>query len=278
MRTVKYITAIVVLLGFLGYVCYDIFFPNGFDDYDEEAKKATKKTALTIGAPNNISSLPIWIAEEDSLFHKYNVDITVKDYTDQLDCDMAFASGKINMEITDPERADWLKIEKKQVFSELHKLPMPYALVASHSARLTSMTQLKNKLIAHSRHSIYSYALNHCLDSIKMKRDSAYVMQINNPNVAMLMLHNAELDASFMPEPFVSLAKSMGHKPLYKNYTQAQLIAKSSIKSDDLKRFNKAYAEALKLIRTNGVKHYTALIARHCKCSPQFDKELKIKF
>ena len=131
MRTLKYIVAILTVIGFIGYVCYDIFFPNGFDYDEEAAKRKLHKAALNIGAMNNISSLPIWVAEKDSIFDSLQVDISVRDYTDQLECDMAFANKKINIEITDPKRAEWLKKEKKVDFSELAKLPIPYALMAN---------------------------------------------------------------------------------------------------------------------------------------------------
>jgi len=278
MRTLKYTFLITVVVGFIAYVCYDIFFPNGFSSEEDEAKATVKKTALNIGAPNNISSLPIWVAEEDSIFDSLRVDITVKNYTDQLDCDVAFAEGKINLAITDPKRAEWLKTVKKQDFTELHTLPMPYALIACHNARLNTLQQLKDKLIAHTRNSSYSNSFAHCLDSIHLNRDSVYITQVNNPNVAMLMLHNAELDASFLPEPYISLAKAMGHNVLYKNETEALLIANAKLNESQYKAFNQAYDEAVKRIRKNGLKHYTELIARRCKCSNQFEKNLKVKF
>lgn len=277
MRKLKYTVAIAVVVGLLAYICIDIFFPNGFGG-DKDKNAVAKKTVLNIGAPNNIASLPIWVAEEDSIFDSLRVDITVKNYTDQLSCDMDFASSKINLAITDPKRAEWLKNTKHVNYNELHSLPMPYAMVACHNARVTTIKQLKNKLVAHTRHSSYSEALQHSLDSVKLSRDSVYLVQVNNPSVAMLMLHNAELDAAFIPEPFMSLAKAMGHNALYTNYTKAHLISKPDIEEAQLKAFNKAYGEALKRIRKNGVKHYTELISRRCKCSPQFDKQLNVKF
>lgn len=277
LRKLKYIVAISVVVGLLAYICIDIFFPNGFGDSDDNAK-AEKKTALTIGIPNNISSLPIWVAEEDSIFDSLRVDISVKNFTDPMDCDVAFANGKTNLCVTEPKRAEWLNTSMKQNFSELHKLPLPYAMVACHNSRLASIPQLKNKLVAITRNSTYSSALQHCLDSVRLHKDSVYLAQINNPNVAMLMLHNAELDAVFMPEPYISLAKAMGHNTLYTSHTDALLIAKRDIDAAQLSAFNKAFDEALRRIRKDGVNHYADLIARRCKCSPQFEKELKVKF
>lgn len=278
LRTFKYIIAFIVVIGFVGYVCYDIFFPNGFGADANDETDNVRKTALNIGIPNNIASLPVWIAEEEGIFDSLKVDISVKNYTDQLDCDMAFADGKINMEITDPKRADWLKAERNQSFVELYKLPMPYAMMASHNARISNLTQMKDKMLAVTRHSSYSESAFHCLDSIKMNRDSVYIVQINNPAVASLMLHNGELDATFLPEPFISIAKTMGHNVLYYNYTQALLISKTDVAEADTKLFKKAMGEALKRIRKKGLSSYSELIARRCKCSKQFEKELKIRF
>ncbi len=278
MRTLKYIVAILVLVGFVGYVCYDIFFPNGFG-YDEEgAKRNQHKAALNIGAMNNISSLPIWVAEKDSIFDSLRVDINVCEYSDQLDCDMAFFNKKINIEITDPKRADWLKSEKKVAFTELSKLPMPYAMMANHKARLSSVTQLKDKMLAVTRHSTFNEQAYHCIDSVGLKRDSVYVVQINDHNVALQMLQNNELDATFLTEPYITLSKIMGHNSLYSNSSQALLIARSDADQKEIKKFQQAYDEALKRIRRNGVKYYTKLIADRCKCSPQFEKDLNVKF
>lgn len=278
MRTLKYIVAILALVGFVGYVCYDIFFPNGFDYDEEAAKRKQHKAVLNIGALNNISSLPIWVAEEDSIFDSLRVDISVRDYTDQLDCDMAFANKKINIEITGPKRAEWLKKEKKTDFTELAKLPMPYAMMANHKARLSSIKQLKDKMLAATRLSLFHEEAYHCIDSVGLKRDSVYVVQINNHNVAMQMLQNNELDASFLTEPYITLAKIMGHNALYSNKAEALLIARTDADQKELKKFQQAYNEAIKRIRTNGVEHYTKLIADRCQCSPQFGKDLKVKF
>ncbi len=278
MRTIKYIAAILVLVGFVGYVCYDIFFPNGFD-YDEEAEmRKQHKAVLNIGALNNISSLPIWVAEKDSIFDSLQVDISVRDYTDQLECDMAFANKKINIEITDPKRADWLKTAKKTSFSEVAKLPMPYAILANRKARLSSISQLKDKMLATTRHSLFYEQAYHCIDSVKLKRDSVYVVQINNHNIALQMLQNNELDAAFLTEPYITLAKVMAHNSLYSNFSEALLIARDDADQKEMKKFRQAYDEAIKRIRKNGVKHYTKLIAERCECSPQFEKDLKVKF
>lgn len=278
MRTLKYIAAIAVVVGLLAYICIDIFFPNGFGDNDADKAEKVKNTALNIGLPNNIASLPIWVAEEDSIFDSLRVDITVKDFSDPMDCDVAFANGKMNLCITEPKRAEWIANARKATYSEVMKLPMPYAMVTSHSARLTNIKQLKDKLVACTRNSTYTTALQHCLDSVKLSKDSVYITQISNPNIAMLMLHNSELDAAFVPEPYISLGKVMGHKQLYSAYTDALLISKQDLSADQLKSFNLAIGEALKRIRKNGIGHYAALIARRCKCSQQFEKELKVKF
>lgn len=279
MRTLKYIVAILTLVGFVGYVCYDIFFPNGFGNDDEGAGGKKKKTMLNIGALNNISSLPIWVAEKDSIFDSLKVDINVVDYSDQLDCDVAFAGNKVNIEITDPKRADWLKQEKKTSFTELYKLPMPYAMIANHKARLSSISQLKDKMLAVTRLSTFYDQAYHCIDSVGLKRDSVYVVQINNHNVALQMLQNNELDATFLTEPYATLSKIMGHNSLYAQPSaKAVLIARTDADKKEMKKFQQAYDEALKRIRRNGVKYYTKLISERCQCSPQFEKDLDVKF
>ncbi|MCF0244448.1 MAG: transporter substrate-binding domain-containing protein [Bacteroidaceae bacterium] len=277
MRTLKYIFFISVVVGFTVYAIIDIFFPNGFFGDDEEDNKP-KKTALNIGAPNSISSLPVWVAEEDSIFDSLQVDITVKHFTDQLDCDMAFVKGKINLSISDQERVEWMKKKYDVKYNELRRLPYPYSIVANRKARITKFTQLKDKMLAVTRHSTYAKAAQHCIDSVKMKSDSVYIVQINNPNVALLMLQNNEMDASFLPEPYVIMAKKMGHNTIFTSFTEALLIGNTENKSDDMRKFNLAYDEALKRIRKNGLKHYTELIARRCKCQTDFEGELKVKF
>lgn len=278
MRTLKYIVAILTLVGFVGYVCYDIFFPNGFGNDDDGAQGKKQKSVLNIGVLNNISSLPIWVAEKDSIFDSLKVDINVVDYSDQLDCDVAFANNKVNMEITDPKRAEWLKQEKKTSFAEISKLPMPYAIMANHKARLSTVSQLKDKMLAVTRLSTYYDEAYHCIDSVGLKRDSVYVVQVNNHNVALQMLQNNELDATFLTEPYITLAKIMGHNSLYNHSTEAVLIARSDADHKEIKKFQQAYDEALKRIRKNGVKYYTKLISDRCKCSPQFEKDLNVKF
>ncbi|MCF0203453.1 MAG: hypothetical protein HUK08_08830 [Bacteroidaceae bacterium] len=275
MRLLKYIFAFVLAAGFISYVIYDTY--NTLVADDEE--KPEHKTTFVLGITNNLSSLPIWIAEEDSIFDSLKVSITIRDYDDQLTCDMAYAEEKLNMAIVDSKRAEWLVSGKHAAMNTLDTLPYRIAMVSNPKSRITKVAQLKDKILAVTRNSCFAAAAHHCIDSIKMKRDSVYIVQINNPNISMKMLQANELDATFLPEPQLSLAKKMGCEVLYEKQEQAYLIQRPDIAHpEEIEAFNKAYQEAMRLIRKHGVAHYSDLIARRCKCSPQFRNVLKEKF
>lgn len=257
----------------MGYVCYDIFFPNGLRGKKEEAKQI-KKTVLNIGAPTNICSLPIWVAEEDSIFDSLKVSITVKDYEDQLACDMDFCKGDNNMEIIDPERAAWIKKSKGAKFNILKELPLDYAMIANSKSRVNRITQLKDKVMAISRYSSYSEAAYKAIDSVKMKRDSVYIVQVNSPSVALKMIQANELDAAFFPEPYMSALIALGNNALVKKKMVCQLISSTDSNIEkEVEKFLKAYAEAEKRIKKNGLDYYSQLLQRRCKYSqPKYKK------
>ena len=106
-----------------------------------------------------------------------------------------------------------------------------------------------------------------------MKCDSVYIVQINAPSIALHMLQNNTLDAAFVPEPYLTLADSLGMEILVRRQTSLVMLQRSGGGADDgamlaeMEKFRNAYSEALRLISKHGVSHYKEIISRRCSYS-----------
>lgn len=59
------------------------------------------RAALKVGVMPTLDCLPVYVAYEDSLFLKQGVDVHLRYYTAQMDCDTALMKGRVEGSITD---------------------------------------------------------------------------------------------------------------------------------------------------------------------------------
>ena len=59
------------------------------------------RAALKVGVMPTLDCLPVYVAYEDSLFQQQGVDVHLRYYTAQMDCDTALMNGRVEGSITD---------------------------------------------------------------------------------------------------------------------------------------------------------------------------------
>lgn len=229
------------------------------------------RMSFKVGVMPTLDCLPVYLAQDDSLFASQGVDVHLRYYTAQMDCDTALARGRVEGSITDLIRGAFLK--KKGI-----DLTYPIAtntywqLISNRKGRISNLKQLSDKMIAITRHSATDYLADLAIDSAKPKYD-VYRVQINDVNIRLKMLLNNEMDATLLTEPQATKAKLEQHVVLMdsrdKNvslgaFAFRQKALKESRRKDQLHGFVKAYNMAVDSINQHGVKHYANLLKKYC--------------
>ena len=98
MKRILYIFLAIVLLA----SCSESYEEKQRISRAERARLAKEDSAaLKIGVLPTMDCLPLYVAKERRLFDTLGVDIRLKPYTSQIDCDAALLKGRIEGTVTD---------------------------------------------------------------------------------------------------------------------------------------------------------------------------------
>ena len=237
--------------------------------------------ALKVAVLPTLDCLPIFIAKDHQLFDTI-VDIRLKRFTAQMDCDTALMRGRVEGSITDIVRAE-----------RMTKLGTPlkyfastnayWLLISNRQARITQLKHLDDKMLAMTRYSVTDLLGDLAVDSAKLKSERVFRIQVNDVNVRLKMLENNEMDALLLTEPQATQALLQKHKVILdtrQEDIQMGAIVFRTEGMDHPKRkqqmavFLKGYNEACDSINKYGVRHYRDVIRKYCTISEQALKSL----
>lgn len=244
------------------------------------------QAALKVGVMPTLDCLPLYVAQDDSLFVRQGVDVRLRSYTAQMDCDTALLHGCVEGSVSDLVRC--VHLQKKGL-----GLTYPIAtnaywqLISNRKARISTLKQLSDKMIAMTRYSATDYLANLAIDSGKPKYD-VYRVQINDVNIRLKMLLNNEMDAVLLTEPQASKARQEQHVVLMDSREKNLHLGVFAFRKkafvdtrrrEQLKRFLQAYNIAVDSINAKGVAYYGKLITKYCHIDEKSLTGLeKIKF
>lgn len=242
--------------------------------------------ALKFGVLPTLDCLPVFIAKDRALFDS-TVDIRLKRYNAQMDCDEALRKHLIEGNVTDIVRA--LRLKNQGVDIDFFSSTNAYwQFVSNRKARIKELKQMSDKMVAITRYSATAMLADYAVDSVKLKSEEVFRVQINDVNLRLRMLLNNEMDAALLTEPQATAAR------LYKNQVlmdsrgrdlRLGLIAFTSAALKDKRRkqqidaFVAGYNAACDSINKYGLKNYSSEIEKYCKADAKTIAALpKLKF
>ena len=257
----------------------------------EETKRLTRaqrlklaredSAALKIAVMPTLDCLPLYIAKDHQLFDTV-VDIRLKRFTAQMDCDTAMLRGRLEGMVTDLVRAERIT----QLGTPLRYLASTNAywlLISNRNQRITQLKHLDDRMLAMTRYSVTDLLGDLAVDSAKLKTERVFRIQINDVNVRLKMLENNEMDALLLTEPQATQALLAKHKVLLdtrREDIQMGVIAFRTKGMDDKNRkkqievFLKGYNDACDSINKFGVRRYKDVIRKYYTISEPALKNL----
>lgn len=244
------------------------------------------REALKVGVMPTLDCLPLLVAKDERLFDTLGVDVHLRYYSAQMDCDTALARKRVEGAVSDLVRAKHLQ-QKGTALVYPIATQTYWKIVSNKRARISELKQLSDKMIAITRYSATDYLATLAIDSVHPKYD-VYRVQINDVRIRLKMLLNNEMDAALLPEPQATKAQLAGNKTLMdsrdKNLFLGVFAFRKDI-TDDKRRakqldlFLKAYNMAVDSINKNGFAKYAELISRNCDVDVKTAKALpRIRF
>ena len=253
----------------------------------EEKKRITRKqqrelmrkdsAALKVAVLPTLDCLPIFLAAERHFFDTLGVDVHLKHYTAQLDCDTAIANGRVEMTVSDLVRTERL-IEQGTPLEYLTATNAYWQLISNRNQRIRQLKQLDDKMVAMTRLSATDLLADLAVDSAKLKPERVFKVQFNDVHIRLRMLQNNEMDAMLLTEPQASVARHDKHTVLLDSrnidlnlgvIAYRPKVMEDKNRQKQLKAFTKAYNQACDSLNKKGTMHYLSLLRRYYLLAPE---------
>lgn len=237
--------------------------------------------ALKVAVMPTLDCLPVFVAKERQLFDTA-VDIRLKQFTAQMDCDTALMRNRVEGSVSDLVRAE--RMMKSGVPIKYWASTNAYwLLISNRQQRINDLKHLDDKMVAMTRYSVTDLLSDMVVDSAKLKPERVFRIQINDVNVRLKMLENNEMDALLVTEPYATQAILAKNKVLFdtrKSDMQMGVFVFRTEGLDDknrqhqMKVFQEGYNEACDSINKYGVRNYRDVIQKYCVVTEQTLKNL----
>ena len=244
--------------------------------------------ALKVAVMPTLDCLPFYVAKERQLFDTA-VDIRLKQFTAQMDCDTALLRGRVEMAISDIVRVEKWKGEKGPSTgsgtvkgtvkpSYVTATNAYWLLIGNRNQRISTLKHLDDRMVAMTRYSVTDLLADLAVDSAKLKPERVYRIQVNDVNVRLDMLENNEMDALLLTEPQVTAALTKKHHVLLDTREMDMwmgVIVEDSVTMSHANRQRqrevllKGYNDACDSLNRFGVRHYADIIRKYYHLSDQ---------
>lgn len=240
---------------------------------EKERLRIEDSLALKVGVLPTLDCLPLYVAKETNLFDSLGVDVNLKGYQSQMDCDVAMAGGKIEGGVTDIVRAERM-IKKGTELEYVTATNAGWQVISNRKARIKELKQMKDKMIAMTRFSVTDMLSDMAVDSAGLETEFVFRVQINDVNLRLKMLMTNEMDVVILPEPQATTARLYKNPVLMdsrnKDICMGVIAFRKEVLADkrrneQLELFKKAYDKAVDEINKNGVKAYADVISKYMK-------------
>lgn len=226
--------------------------------------------ALKVGVLPTLDCLPMYVAKERALFDTA-VDIRLKTFKAQIDCDEALRTGRLEGNVTDIVRA--LRLQKRGLDIDFTSSTNAYwQLVSNRKARIKQLSQLNDKMLAITRYSATACLADLAIDSVKLKQENVFRVQINDVNLRLRMLLNNEMDAALLTEPQATTARLFKNPVLMDSRDKDLRLGlivftvkalKDKRRKQQIDVFVKGYNAACDSINKFGLRHYAAVVEKY---------------
>ncbi len=243
--------------------------------------------ALKIGVLPTIDCFPLYLAKENNLFDTAKADIRLKPFASNIDCDEALVKGKLEGVVTDIVRGQHL-IKRGTEVEYLTSTNAYWQLISNKKARIKEIKQLNDKMVAMTRFSATALLADYAVDSVKLKDEDVFKIQINDVKLRLRMLLNNEMDAMFLTEPQATTARLYKNPVLMdsrdKNMRFGAIAFRKDAMEDKRRKkqidvFVKGYNAACDSLNKHGVQYYMEIIKKYYKIDDKTAKSLpKMKF
>ena len=244
---------------------------------ERREKQIADSLALKVAVTPTLDCLPLYIASEKGWFERAGVSVRLYPYQAQMDQDTALLRSHVEGMTTDRERLKWLERQGAQL-REVGTTNLKWQLLTYKVARIRHLLHLDEEMIAMTRYSATDMLAQKAIDSVGLKSERVFRIQVNDVGVRLGMLETGVIDAVLLPEPQATQARLGGHFVLMDTdemglslgiivFTEQTMT--DSLKRQQVERFMSVYDIACDSIASYGLPHYRDMVVDFCHVKPE---------
>lgn len=221
---------------------------------------------LNLGVMPTMDGLPFIIAEKQGIYDSLGIDVNIIRFNSANDRDASFQSGLIDGAVTDFPSAAVLQAHHT-LLRIIMKNDSYFCFVVSKQSGINNREQLRTRNIAVSRNTVVEYATDLLLNRANISTTEVNKPEIGQITLRLQMLQYGQIDASFLPDPWASIAMSSGHKSLIStqelgvNLTATAFSEKAlNEKSEEIGRLITAYNLAVEYMQIHPQKEWKQIL------------------
>jgi len=235
--------------------------------------KASEKTTIKFAVLPILDSLPMYVAQQEGLFEKYNLDVELVPVSSGPERDQLIAANQIDGMINEVLTTILNNRTNKNVvivrYARAATADTPlFSIVASAKSGITSVDQLKGVKIGISEGTVIAYLTDRMLQKEGFAQDDIVTVAVPKIPDRVTLISNGELDAGTMPEPVASLLALQGATVVladnkYPEYSHSTIAFRNEFVESDpdaVKAFLAAIEEAVETINADPTKWEATLV------------------
>ncbi len=235
--------------------------------------KPTEKYTLKFAVLPILDSLPMYVALQEGIFEKYNLDVELVPVSSGPERDQLIAANQIDGMINEVLTTILNNRTSKNVvivrFARAATKEIPlFSIVASAQSGITSVEQLKGVKIGISEGTVIAYLTDRMLQQEGFSEEDIVTVAVPKIPDRVTLLSNGELDAGTMPEPVASLLALQGATVVladnkYPEYSHSTIAFRNDYVESNpeaVKAFLAAIEEAVTTINADPAKWEATLV------------------
>jgi len=240
----------------------------------------SETTLLRIAVIPVIDTLPLYVAQAEGLFEKYNIKVELTPVASAPERDQVLQAGKADGTVNETLAVMFFNKQTVQLQALRYGLMASqdsghFFSLASGKSGIEDINSLKDVEIGIFQGTIIDYLTTRLLEANGFMADDIKTIAVPKIPDRMALLASGELKAAVMPDPLAALAVHQGAKIILDDRSNPKLGAsiisfrKAIIDTNPvaIKAFLAAYEEAVILINANPEKFSSLLVEK--KIVPQ---------
>lgn len=274
------IMKIKLFLSIISVICFFSLVGCAPKESNTNNSKETKKVEINMGAMPTPDSAPLYVAQRKGYFKDEGIDINLTLFKDALKRDAAVSSGKLDGTVTD--LVMYTSYIKGNTGWKLGTSLTGKFGIVSADKNINDFKELQGKTLGMMSRSVINYYLSENLEKNGLSLSDVTEKNVPDITTRLQMIAQHKIDATVVPEPFLTMAKSKGLNVFGvsdpSKFSATALAFNPSIsKNKKLQtKFYKAYNKAVDDLNAGDDKSFRTVLSKDLSLPDSVSKNIEM--